>query len=120
MAKSRKHAVTPLAVTKQRAFEIIGMPKVVQTWLYWTRRAEKNSDKWLVIAREGGRGTETVIDYASLYAAYQRYLAGDRPPPMPSDAGGAPGPQQSRGKKCTPRRARNHLAPPAQIQEVVS
>ncbi len=79
-------ACKPLAVTKQLAYKIIGSPKLVQRWLYWSRRAK--ADPWLIIAREGSRGTPTLIDYNSLKKSYLRYLSGDVPLPMPSEKGG--------------------------------
>ena len=73
-------ALEPFAVTKAQAFRLIGQPRLVQRWLYWTRR----SQPWLVVAREGQRKA-TLIDYASLKNAYQRYLAGEEPPRLPSE-----------------------------------
>ena len=73
-------ALEPFAVTKAQAFRLIGQPRLVQRWLYWTRR----SQPWLVVAREGQRKA-TLIDYASLKNAYQRYLAGEEPPRRPSE-----------------------------------
>ena len=77
----------PLAVTKRQAFTLINAPKLVQRMLYWTRNGTLPSHKWLVIIREGGRGTETLIDYASFKAAYERLRSGEVPPPMPSEGG---------------------------------
>ncbi len=63
---------------------MLSMPKLVQRWLYWSRKGRCESP-WLEIVEEGQRGRETVIDYASLVAAYERYKKGDRPPPMPCE-----------------------------------
>jgi len=68
--------VEPLAVTKSDAFRVIGMPKLVQRWLH---------HGWVEIVRQGGRGCETVIDYQSLKAAYERFKRGEEPPPLPSE-----------------------------------
>ncbi len=76
-----------LAVTKKKAFSLTSHPKLVQRWLYWTRRAKTPQEKWVIIAREGGRGVSTLIDYASLREAYERYLRGEEPPPLPSQGG---------------------------------
>ncbi len=73
----------PLAVTKRQAFKLLNMPKLVQRWLYWSREGRSESP-WVEIVVEGTRGRETVIDYGSLVAAYERYKRGEQPPPMPS------------------------------------
>ena len=73
-------SLEPFAVTKAQAFRLVGQTKLVQRWLYWTRQ----SQPWVVIAREGAR-KPTLIDLASLKHAYSRYLAGDEPPPLPSE-----------------------------------
>lgn len=75
----------PLAVTRQQAAVIVASPKLVQRWLYWTRHATSPEKGWLRIVRPGGRGIETIIDYASLKEAYNRYTSGDKPPHLPSE-----------------------------------
>lgn len=85
--ESRNPSLVPFAVSKRRAFELIGYQKLVQRWLYWSRRAKSPAESWVRIVREGGRGTETLIDYASLEAAYRRYRDGDHPPLLPSEKG---------------------------------
>jgi hypothetical protein len=69
-------AFEPLAVTKKEAMRIVGMPKLVQRWLY---------HRWIEVVRVGGRGCETMIDYGSLKTAYYRYKKGETPPPLPSE-----------------------------------
>ncbi len=71
----------PFAVTKSEAYRIVGYPKLVQRWLYWTKR----SKPWIIVARQGGRGSATLIDFSSLKNAYQRFLAGEKPPLMPCE-----------------------------------
>ena len=71
----------PFAVTKAEAYRIVGYPKLVQRWLYWSRRFKP----WIIVVRQGGRGSATLIDLSSLKNAYLRYLAGDRPPLMPCE-----------------------------------
>ena len=66
----------PLAVTKRDAFGLIGSPRLVQRWLF---------HRWVLVVRAGGRGCETLIDYQSLVAAYDRYVRGDEPPLLPSE-----------------------------------
>lgn len=66
----------PLAVTKRQAFQSTAMPKMVQRWLF---------HRWVKIVRPGGRGCQTIIDFASLQAAYARLLQGEVPPPLPSE-----------------------------------
>jgi len=80
-----KDLASPFVVSKQRAFEMTSYPKLVQRWLYWSRRASTPSERWIIIVREGGRGQGTLIDFGSLKRAYERFLAGDQPPPMPSE-----------------------------------
>jgi hypothetical protein len=82
---SKLSQIEPLAVTRQRACELVASSKLVQRWLYWTRHAESPEKGWLQIVRSGGRGTETLIDYASLKAAYDRYRKGDEPPVLPCE-----------------------------------
>jgi hypothetical protein len=72
-------------VSKREAFDIVGMPRVVQRWLHATRHATREDEKWLTIVAEGGRGKKTRIDYESLRRAYQRYVSGERPPLLPSE-----------------------------------
>ena len=68
--------IEPLAITKKDAFELVAMPKLVQRWLY---------HGWITVVRQGQRGSETVIDYQSLKAAYERFKRGDQPPLLPSE-----------------------------------
>ena len=68
--------MTPLAVTKADAFELFRSPKIVQRWLFYG---------WIRIVRQGGRGCRTLIDYQSIVSAYERYLQGEEPPPLPSE-----------------------------------
>ncbi len=70
----------PFAVTKEQAFKMLGSPKVGQRMLFYG---------WLKLVRQGGRGSSTLIDYHSLKLAYQRWLNGDEPPILPSEAKGA-------------------------------
>jgi hypothetical protein len=67
----------PLAVTKNTAMKMTAMPKLVQRWLHYD---------WIEIVRPGSRGRETIIDFASLKAAYGRYRNGEHPPLLPSEA----------------------------------
>ena len=68
--------VQPLAVTKETAMRITAMPRLVQRWLF---------HNWVEIVRPGGRGRQTIIDFASLRRAYDRYRAGEHPPLLPSE-----------------------------------
>ena len=68
--------IEPLAVTKKDAFRIVPMPKLVQRWQH---------HGWIIVVRPGGRGCETVFDYQSLKAAYERFKQGETPPPLPSE-----------------------------------
>lgn len=87
MATHREPELEPLSVTKKQAFRLTSMPKLVQRWLYWSRRAKTPKERWVIIVREGGRGSETIIDWQSLKSAYRRKLDGDEPPPLPSEGG---------------------------------
>lgn len=66
---------------------MVASSKLVQRWLYWTTHAPSTEQGWLRIVRQGGRGTETIIDYASLKEAYIRFRNGDEPPLLPSERG---------------------------------
>jgi hypothetical protein len=66
----------PLAVTKRDASVLVRSPKLVQRWLFYG---------WLLVVRRGGPGRQTLIDYKSLVAAYERYARGDEPPLLPSE-----------------------------------
>jgi hypothetical protein len=78
----------PLAVTKQQACILVASTKLVQRWLYWSTHAPSSEQGWLRVVRQGGRGTETIIDYASLKEAYYRFRNGDEPPLLPSEGRG--------------------------------
>jgi phage terminase Nu1 subunit (DNA packaging protein) len=52
------------------------MTKLVQRWQYYG---------WLDIVRQGGQGRETMFSFASVSKAYKRFLAGEEPPPLPSE-----------------------------------
>lgn len=54
----------------------VAMPKLVQRWLYY---------RWVKVVRQGGRGRATIIDYASLVAAYEDFTNGKEPPLLPSE-----------------------------------
>jgi hypothetical protein len=69
-------SIEPLAISKEQAFQIIGMPKILQRWLH---------HRWVEIVRQGGRGCRTIIDYQSLKVAYNRLRAGEEPPLLPSE-----------------------------------
>jgi hypothetical protein len=66
----------PFAICKKTALQLLGSPKVGQRMLY---------HGWITVVREGGRGCTTIIDYQSLKLAYQRWLNGEEPPPLPSE-----------------------------------
>jgi hypothetical protein len=66
----------PLAISKRDTFLKIGMTKLVQRWHYYG---------WLDIVRQGGRGRETMFAYPSVLRAYERFLAGEEPPLLPSE-----------------------------------
>lgn len=84
VATLKEHCV-PFAVSKRRAYEMTSYPKLVQRWLYWSRRAKTPDECWVNIVREGGRGQQLLIDFRSLRVAYERFLAGQVPPLMPSE-----------------------------------
>jgi len=74
----------PLAITKKESYRYVGIPSLVQDWLYYSRRTPEGEEPWVIIVREGGRGSETIIDRASIDRAYALYLRGIKPPPIPS------------------------------------
>lgn len=68
--------IEPFAVTKREAMRLVGMPKLVQRWLF---------HGWVIVVRQGGRGCETMIDFESLENAYNRLKKGEQPPLLPSE-----------------------------------
>jgi len=74
----------PLTLSKKQAYRYVGIPSLVQDWLYASRRAKSGERTWVKIVQEGGRGRETRIDKASIDAAYDLFLKGMRPPKVPS------------------------------------
>lgn len=77
------HGVRPLAVTKKQAAIALGSIKTLQRVLWCARH--QPGDPWVKIVREGGPGTECLIDTASLESAYARIYRGENPPPLPSE-----------------------------------
>jgi len=77
----------PLAVSKEDAYRLVGATKIVQRWLYWSRRAKSQGECWVVIVQEGARGRKTLIDFESLKQAYNRFKSGEQPPLLPSETG---------------------------------
>jgi hypothetical protein len=71
----------PLTISKKRAYRYVGIPSLVQAWMYHTRRGH---GEWVEIVREGGRGCETLLDRRSVEHAYELYKQGIKPPPIPS------------------------------------
>ncbi len=78
----------PFAVSKRDAYRLTAYPKLVQRWLFWSRRSAAPEDQWVTIIREGKRGSETLLDFSSLRKAYQRFRDGDAPPLLPSEKKG--------------------------------
>lgn len=66
----------PLAVTKADAIHLTRMPSVFRRWHHYG---------WIEVVRPGGRGRGTIIDYASLVEAYERFKKGEQPPLLPSE-----------------------------------
>ena len=77
-------ALKPRAISKRTAYRYVGIPSLVQDWLYASRRAKPDEEQWILIVREGGRGCETMIDTQSIDRAYELYKLGIKPPPIPS------------------------------------
>lgn len=69
--------VTPLALNKRQLVAIFGgASKLVARLLH---------SGWLRIVRPGAPGVEVLVDRPSAEAAYQRLLAGEFPPRLPSE-----------------------------------
>jgi hypothetical protein len=83
----------PFAVSKDEAFQLVGMPKLVQRWMH---------HGWIKIVRPGGRGRRTMIDYKSLEAAYEKYRRGVEPPRLPSEVAAVPKGRASRRPATSP------------------
>lgn len=77
------NGIRPLAINKKQAGVALGSVKTVQR-LLWCARHQPD-DPWVKIVREGGPGTECLIDTASLEAAYARIYRGELPPLLPSE-----------------------------------
>ena len=77
------NGIRPLAVNKKQAGVALGSVKTLQRMLWCARHQPE--DPWVKIVREGGPGTECLIDTASLEAAYSRIYHGEMPPLMPSE-----------------------------------
>jgi hypothetical protein len=77
------NGIRPLAVTKKQAGVALGSVKTLQRMLWCARH--RPDDPWVKIVREGGPGTECLIDTASLEAAYARICRGEAPPLLPSE-----------------------------------
>ena len=77
------NGIRPLAVNKKQAGVALGSVKTLQRML-WCARHQPH-DPWVKIVREGGPGTECLIDTASLEAAYARIYRGETPPLLPSE-----------------------------------
>ena len=85
---SETFRIEPFAISKRRAYELVGYPKLVQRWLFHSRRAATEKEKWVKIVRDGRQGSETLIDFQSLRQAYDRFVNGELPPLLPSEKGG--------------------------------
>lgn len=78
----------PLTLTKREAYRYVGIPSLVQDWLHASRRARPGEERWVIIVRQGGRGSETVLDRESVDRAYALFKQGIKPPPIPSRSDG--------------------------------
>lgn len=78
------HELKPLTLTKREACRYVGLPSLVQDWLYVSRRAKQGEERWVIIVRQGGRGSETILDRESVDRAYALFRQGIKPPPIPS------------------------------------
>lgn len=100
MVRNPNPSLEPLTLSKQQAFRYVGIPSLVQDWLYASRRAKEGEQTWVEIVQEGGRGRETRIDKASIDEAYRLYKQGVRPPKVPS--------KQKKQTKVSVSKARSH------------
>jgi hypothetical protein len=78
-------SIEPLAVSKGTVIRMIGSVRIVQRWLFFSRQNIPEEKRWLKIALKGGAGRRTLIDFASVKAAYARMLEGDLPPLLPCE-----------------------------------
>ncbi len=78
-------SIEPLAVPKRTAIRIVGSVRIVQRWLFFSRDAIPEENRWVKIALQGRAGRQMLIDYASVKAAYARMLQGDLPPLLPCE-----------------------------------
>lgn len=77
------NGLRPLAINKKQASLALGSIKLLQRMLWCARH--QPADPWVKIVREGGPGTECLIDTASIESAYARIYGGELPPPLPSE-----------------------------------
>jgi len=100
MVRDPNPSLEPLSLSKKQAFKYVGIPSLVQDWLYASRHAQEGERIWVEIVQEGGRGRETRIDKESIDQAYKLFKQGIRPPKVPS--------KQKKGeKKSAPPRSRS-------------
>ena len=84
MAYECQTPLESLTISVKKAYKYVGIPSLVQDWLYAARRAKPGEEQWLEIVQVGGRGRETRIDTESLLRAYALFKSGIRPPHVPS------------------------------------
>ncbi len=94
-------SIEPLAVSKRTVIRLIGSVRIVQRWLYHSRKTVPEGKRWVTIAVNGGPGRQTLIDYASLKAAYARLLQGDAPPLLPCEVKAERNRLEGRTKRCS-------------------
>lgn len=78
------NGLRPLVLSKKLTIQVLGSVKLVQRMLYSTSHGSCEKP-WLRIARRGGPGRDVLIDTTSIEEAYQRLLAGEEPPLLPSE-----------------------------------
>ncbi len=99
-------------LNKKQLIQAFGGATKLVTQLVWAARHRPELG-WLKIAREGKPGVELLVDRVSADKAYERILAGEEPPLMPSQIRFREQTQQAKAKaeKANAKRSRKNRAP---------
>lgn len=79
--------IAPLLVGRRQVVAMLGSPKLVQRMVYASAHPRDRHDRWLEVVAADGRTRCTLYTRSSVELAYERLLAGECPPPLPSERG---------------------------------
>lgn len=69
-------SLSPFMVTRATLKTLFGSPRLTQRMV---------AAGWFTVVRPGGPGRESLYDYASAQAAFERFKAGEEPPLLPCE-----------------------------------